>query len=67
MILIKRISPLTGKVNEMVLDITQEQINEWNSPNRRLIQQVFPNLSTDEREFLMTGYTPSDWRVIQGE
>ncbi len=51
----------------MVLDITQEQINEWNSPNRRLIQQVFPNLSTDEREFLMTGYTPSDWRVIQGE
>ena len=29
---------------------------------RRLIQDIFPNLNEDEREFIMTGYTPADWR-----
>ena len=39
MIEIKRVSPLTGKEAAMVLDITPEQVAEWNNPNRkRLIQ-----------------------------
>ena len=68
MVLVKRVSPLTGKENEMVLDITSEQIEEWNSPDRkRLIQDIFPDLSETEREFIMTGYTASDWRVMTEE
>lgn len=69
MICVKRISPLTGEENEMVLDITQEQVKEWNKPNhqRRMIQDIFPNLTDVEREFIMTGYTASDWKVIYGE
>ena len=53
----------------MYLDITQEQIAEWNAPaeERRLIQDIFPNLNEDEREFIMTGYTPADWRTLHGE
>ena len=69
MIEVTRISPLTGNVNKMYLDITQEQIAEWNAPaeERRLIQDIFPNLNDDEREFIMTGYTPADWRALHGE
>lgn len=69
MIEVTRISPLTGNVNKMYLDITQEQVAEWNAPakERRLIQDIFPNLNDDEREFIMTGYTPADWRNLHGE
>ena len=69
MIEVTRISPLTGNVNKMYLDITQEQIAEWNAPaqERRLIQDIFPNLNDDEREFIMTGYTPADWKNLHGE
>ena len=53
----------------MYLDITQEQIKEWNAPaqERRLIQDIFPNLNEDKREFIMTGYTVQDWKTIYGE
>ena len=69
MVEVERKSPLTGNVNKMYLDITQEQIEEWNAPaqERRLIQDIFPNLNEDEREFIMTGYTPADWRNLHGE
>ena len=69
MIEVARISHLTGNVNKMYLDITQEQVEEWNSPaqERRLIQDIFPNLNEDEREFIMTGYTPADWRNLYGK
>tara|TARA_B100000508_G_scaffold39396_1_gene30864 strand:+ start:396 stop:605 length:210 start_codon:yes stop_codon:yes gene_type:complete len=69
MVEVIRKSPLTGNVNKMYLDISQEQIAEWNAPaeERRLIQDIFPNLNDDEREFIMTGYTPADWRALHGE
>ena len=67
MVLVKRVSPLTGLENEMMLDITSEQVEEWNRPagERRLVQDIFPNLSEDEREFIMTGYTPQDWKKME--
>ena len=50
----------------MVLDITPAQVNEWNNPNRkRYIQDIFSNLTEDEREFIQTGYTPCDWRKME--
>tara|TARA_B100000886_G_scaffold160029_1_gene109067 strand:- start:723 stop:935 length:213 start_codon:yes stop_codon:yes gene_type:complete len=66
MVEIERISPLTGNWNKIYVDITNEQIEEWNSPTRtRLIQDIFPNLNEDEREFIMTGYTPADWKEME--
>ena len=65
MLYVERTSPLTGKTTAMVLDINQEQVDEWNNPNRtKLIQDIFPNLTDDEREFVMTGYTPEDWEKL---
>ncbi len=48
------------------MDISDDQIREWNDPKRtRLIQDIFANLTTDEREFIQTGYTPSDWKEME--
>jgi len=29
-----------------------------------LVQNEFPNMSADDREFLMTGITPAEWKEI---
>lgn len=65
---ITRRSPLTGILNEMDLDVTHEQMNRFNLPRdqREPIQDIFPNLSDSEREFLLTGYTDEDWKAIFG-
>lgn len=63
MITLTKISPLTKKPNKMELPITIEELDAFNSGSEH-IQNVFPDLSADEREFIMTGYTPEDWAVI---
>ena len=66
MVEVERVSPLTGNINKMYLDVTPEQVAEWNNPQRtKLIQDIFPNLTQDEREFIMTGYTIADWKAMQ--
>ncbi len=64
--IITRISPYTGKTNTMDLDVTEAQMAEFNSGprNRLLIQQIVPDLSATEREFIKTGYTQSDWDAM---
>ena len=62
--LIERRSPLTGRTNFMDLDVTQEMFDEWRSG--ALIQNAFPHLTPDEREFILTGYTPEDWEAMFG-
>jgi len=57
--IVRRPNIFTGKVRELELDITQEQVNRWASGE--LIQNVFPHLSIDEREFLQTGIIGEEW------
>ena len=35
---------------------------EWREG--KLIQEAFPQLGKDEREILMTGYTPAEWEAL---
>ena len=63
--LIARKSPLSGYVHEMELDITYEQLTRWE--NGEYIQNVFPHLTLDEREFIMTGITSAEWNTLFGE
>ena len=56
---VTRTSALSGKITTKELDITHEQLNRWRQGE--LIQNVFPNLSSNDREFLMTGITPEEW------
>ena len=62
---ITRISMFTNKVHTMDINVTQEQIALWE--NGTLIQDAMPNLSADEREFIKTGVTPSEWSDFFGE
>jgi hypothetical protein len=57
--LITRTSPLSGINREMELDITDEQMTAWK--DGMVIQEAMPNLSADEREFLLTGITKEEW------
>ncbi len=63
--LIKRKSIISGDTNSMVLPITSAQLDRWTGGE--LIQDVFPDLEIDQREFLMTGITPEEWTQTFGE
>lgn len=57
---VKKISDITGIEHEMEIPVTQEQLNEYYNSNA-CIQDVFPQLNADQREFLMSGITPEEW------
>jgi hypothetical protein len=68
---ITRKSMYSGKENTMDLPtVTQERLEQCWSQNAsregKHIQEVFPELSADEREFLMTGSTPEEWEEMFG-
>lgn len=67
--IIYKTSLFTGKVNKMDLDVTDEQLAELRKPlqQRRLIQDIVPQLNADEREFLLSGCTPEEWKATFGE
>jgi hypothetical protein len=44
----------------MDLPISEAQIEIY-TKGEILIQDAFPNLTPDQREFFKTGYTPEDW------
>ena len=57
---IRKQNPLTGEWNEMDLPITGDQLRRFEH-TLEPIQNIFPNLSLDQREFLKTGITPQSW------
>jgi hypothetical protein len=57
--LIERKSILSGKIRTKNIPITEEQMQAWQ--NGTLIQFAMPNLSADDREFIMTGITKEEW------
>ena len=57
--LITKTSMLSGNTSSMDIDVSQDQIDLWQGGS--LIQNAMPNLSADEREFIMTGITPEEW------
>jgi hypothetical protein len=62
---IVRKSPFSGKTNEMEIPVTPEQLDQWH--NGELIQKAMPNLTPDQREFIMTGITPEEWAETFGD
>jgi hypothetical protein len=51
---ITRKDPFTGKINTHNLNITKEEMVAWEKANI-YIQDAFPRLTADEREFVKTG------------
>ena len=58
---ITRLSPFSGVTHTMDLDVTTKQIVAWEKGE--MIQNVFPNLTPEEREFI----TPDDWSTMFGD
>mgnify|MGYP003675686955 FL=1 len=62
---VTRLSPISGKKNTMQLDITGQELIDWEKG--RLIQDIFPHLTPEEREFIKTGITPDEWDKLFGD
>lgn len=56
---ITRKSILSGIERTLDIPITQEEFDKWNSG--MLIQEAMPNLSPDQREFILTGIVSEEW------
>jgi len=65
MMTISRQSPVTGNINTMKLNVTNEQVEAW--LDGMLIQEAMPQLDAAEREFLISGCTPEDWEYLYGQ
>jgi hypothetical protein len=57
---ITRKSPFTGKTHTMDLPVATEQMVSY-LEHGVLIQDAFPHLSAEQREFIKTGITPEEW------
>lgn len=67
---ITKVSRATGIEHTMDLPITQAELDRcWSeNPNRQgeHVQDVFPYLSPDQREFLISGTTAQEWEELFG-
>jgi len=64
--LVTKTSQISKTESTLDLDITQDQLNRVNLryTTGELIQNIVPNLSMEEREFLITGITPKEWNEL---
>lgn len=63
---ITRTSRLTGITRTRHLPVTTKQLERY-FDHGELIQNVFPELTADDREFIMTGVTEDEWNRAFGE
>ena len=56
---ITKTSILSGITRTKEINVNQSQIDKWVAG--MLIQDAMPNVSVDEREFIMTGSTSEEW------
>jgi hypothetical protein len=68
--LIRRISSVSGKMNEMEIMLTLSQfkaVMAWQRGEGPGIQYVLPHHSAEVREFLMTGLNVEEQNSVFGE
>lgn len=58
-------SALTGDQHTLDIAITPEEWKRWKEDGE-LLQNVCPHLSKDDREFLISGCTPEEWKAAFG-
>jgi hypothetical protein len=64
------VSQMTGKKHTMEFDMEEgEFAHLWKlwAHEGMLIQDAFPMLTREEREFIMTGITSEEWDSVMGE
>lgn len=63
--LITKKSFISGIERTLEIPVTQEELDNWKGG--MLAQEAFPNLTADQREFIMTGVTPEEWEETMKE
>jgi hypothetical protein len=61
-VIVAKRDPVTGRTNTLDLPVTQVQLDLWQQG--ALIQDVFPDLTDDQREFLISGLLPESWDAL---
>ena len=56
----RRRCQVTGDL--FIITVDAQALIDWKEG--KLIQDAFPQLGKDEREILMTGYTPAEWEAL---
>ena len=56
---ITRTSPVSGITRSLEIPCTEEQMAAYK--DGALIQIAFPDLTADQREFILTGITEEEW------
>jgi len=62
--IITRKSQYSGTLYTRDLDVTQEQLDAYEGG--LLLQDAFPHLSVDDREFIKTGISAHEWQQLTG-
>ena len=58
---ITRTSPFTGKTKELTVNIDIDDYERY--LDGELVQNAFPYLTADEREFILSGIYPGEWEL----
>tara|TARA_B100000767_G_C19573671_1_gene454300 strand:+ start:517 stop:735 length:219 start_codon:yes stop_codon:yes gene_type:complete len=68
MVILEKKSQVTGKIHMREIDMDAQLFavahEAWETGT--LIQNAFPNLDADDREFIRSGITPSEWSATYG-
>lgn len=62
--IITRTSVFSNTTRSLDLPVTQQQLEHYAAG--ALLQNAFPNLTPDEREFIKSGVTAEEWEAIFG-
>jgi hypothetical protein len=60
---IVRYSPFDGKFYKATINLLEYDYHRWRYDGLA-IQDALPYLTNEEREFLISGYTPEQWKII---
>lgn len=61
-------STLTNVIHIRTIDVDPKKLQDWRSGKLKgFVQDVFPELSADDREFLLTGITRQEWDTAFAE
>lgn len=66
-LLVTRVSRASGRTHQMCVPdsgVTGDQIKAYHEG--AYVQKAFPTLGDEEREFIISGTTPSEWKALFG-
>lgn len=64
-IVLNRVSPFSGKSVTRTLNVDIKKLRQWERKDL-LLQEAFPHLSADDREWIKTGILPEEWDEMFG-